>query len=343
MGYPHFAPTLLWNLSLPTELGVKKPANIFAFSSDDKFLFTLHEDQGGILWDLTATSLPRKLEFSQDNPNSKHPIRAAALDANEGIIIAFGLAHPAEYYNIPKNDTKLKLAEYVLPVANDVKVSRDSKVFALTTGTVVEIWDAHSFQRVKILTSNVEIQTPFEKVALSQDNKYAATVDSEGRFFVWGLDNDFHKVSQNREVGIDLGQGWIPTSIGLGEQNFVMATLKKRTTSGQDSWMLMSWGYKHEGPDNTLYAKEYPKCALTCVAPSTEFSVSLTPEGHLRGSDSMLWPLFSTEKGASKKGKVVSCGMSESSKVFAAARTNGRLAVWRLYTKDADPNERYPG
>lgn len=49
MGYPHFAPTLLWNLSLPSELGVKKPADIFAFSLDDKFLFTLHEDEGGIL------------------------------------------------------------------------------------------------------------------------------------------------------------------------------------------------------------------------------------------------------------------------------------------------------
>ncbi|KAF3067114.1 putative wd-40 repeat-containing serine threonine protein kinase protein [Daldinia childiae] len=343
MGYPHFAPTLLWNLPLPSELGVKKPANIFAFSLDDKFLFTLHEDQGGILWDLTTTSLPRKLEFGQDNPSSKHPIRAAALDGNNGLIIAFGLTHPAEYYNIPKDGTLLKLANYVLPVANDVKVSRDGSVFAFTTGATVELWDAHSFQEVKVLIPNVETRNQFEKVALSQDNKYVATIDSEGQFFVWGLDNDFHKVSQNSEVGIDLGQGWIPSSIGLSEHNFVMAALRKRTTLGQDSWMLMSWGYKYEGPDNTLYAKEYPNCALTCVAPSTVFSVSLTPEGHLRGSDSMLWPLFSTEQGASKKGKAVSCGISESSKVFAAARTNGRVAVWRLYTQDADPNERYPG
>ncbi|KAI0850637.1 hypothetical protein F5Y00DRAFT_34609 [Daldinia vernicosa] len=343
MGYPHFAPTLLWNLPLTSELGVKKPVNIFAFSPDDRFLLTLHENEGGILWDLAATSLPRKLEFGQDNTGSKHPIRAAALDGNGGLIIAFGLAHLAEYYNIPKDGKTLKLSEYVIPAANDVKVSRDGEIFALTTGTTVELWDAHSFQRVRIFEPNVENPNPFEKVALSQNNKYVAAVNSEGRFFVWGLDNDFHKVSRNKEVGIDLEQGWIPTSIGLGERSFVMATLKKRTTSGQDTWMFISWGYKYEGPDNTLYARECPSYPLTCVAPSTEFTVSLTHEGYLRGSDSMFWPLFSTDQGASKKGKVVSCGISESSKLFAAARSNGRVAVWRLYTKDADPNERYPG
>ncbi|KAI0110247.1 hypothetical protein F4814DRAFT_426320 [Daldinia grandis] len=343
MGYPHFAPTLLWNLPLPSELGVKKPANIFTFSPNDESLLTLHENQGGILWDLTTASLPQKLEFGQDNTSLKYPIKAAALDGNGGLIIAFGLAHPAEYYRIPKDGTVLKLTAHLLPAANDVKVSRDSKAFAFATGTTAELWDAHSFQSARVLTPNVDTQPPFEKVALSQNTKYIATIDSEGRFFVWGLDDGFCKVSRNREVGIDLEQGWIPTSIGLSEHNFVTATLQKRMASGRDSWMSMSWGYKYEGPDNTLHARECPDCALTCVAPSAEFSVSLTPEGHLRGSDSMLWPLFSTEQGASKKGKVVSCGMSESSKILAAARTNGRVAVWRLYTKDADPNERYPG
>lgn len=49
MGYPHFAPTVLWNLPLPSELGINKPASVFAFSQDDKLLITLHDCQGGIL------------------------------------------------------------------------------------------------------------------------------------------------------------------------------------------------------------------------------------------------------------------------------------------------------
>ncbi|KAI1375527.1 hypothetical protein F4677DRAFT_421555 [Hypoxylon crocopeplum] len=344
MGYPHFAPTLLWNLPLPSELGINKPADIFAFSPDDKLLLTLHEEQNAILWDLAANSLPRKLGFGRDNACSRLSVKAAALlGESGGFLVVFGVGHPAQHYDILNEAAGSRLSEHVLPAANDVSISRDGRLIVLTTGTTMELWDAQSLQRTQVLTARVEIHSPFEKAAISQDEKYAAAVDAEGRFSVWGLADDFFKASRNKEVGIELGVGWSPTSIGLNEQGFVMAVLRKRTSPGQDSWMLMSWGYKYEGPDNTLYAKEYSSCALACVAPSTEFNVVLTPKGHLSGRDSAFWRLFATGQGASKKGKVVSSGISGSSKMLAAARTNGRLAVWRLYTKDADPNEPYPG
>ncbi|KAI2605531.1 hypothetical protein GGR54DRAFT_445086 [Hypoxylon sp. NC1633] len=343
MGWPHFAPTLLWNLPLPSEFGINRPPSIFAFSCDDKLLLTLHEDQGGILWDLTANSSPRKLEFGQDGASSRKPVKAAVLlSASGGIIAVFGVGHPAQHYSILGESTGLQLSAHVLPAANDVQVSRDGGLIALATDTTVELWDAQSFQRTKVLTPTIETHSPFEKVAISEDNKYAAIVDPRGRFSVWGLADDFHRTSRNEEVGAELGDGWITTSIGLSER-FVTAVLRRRDSSGQDAWTLMSWGYMYYGPDNSLYAKEFPSCALACVAPSTEFNVVLSPEGHLSGKDCGFWPLFGTSQGASKKGKVVSSGISGSSKVFAAARTNCRLSVWRLYTKDADPNERYPG
>ncbi|KAI8962951.1 hypothetical protein F5Y11DRAFT_320931 [Daldinia sp. FL1419] len=338
MGYPHFAPTLLWNLPLPSELGCDKPANIFAFSPDDKFLLTLHEKQGGILWDLSAASSPQKLEIGE-----KHRIKAATLDSNRGLLVVFGSDQPAEYYIISQDAKTLQLTNHVLPAAHDIKISRDGKIFAFMTQTTVELWDAKCFKKTKVLVSDDTIQNPFEKVALSQDSNYASIVDSEGRFIIWGLNDDFYKISRNKEVGVDLGEGWIATSIGLGEEGFAMATLRKRIASGRDLWAQISWGYKYDGPDNTLHYRECPGHALSCIAPSTAFSVSITPEGRLRGSDSMMCLLFSTKQGVSKKGKVVSCGISDSSKILSVARTNGRIAVWRLYTEDADPNERYPG
>lgn len=269
------------------------------------------------------------------------------VGASLGLIVVFGIDHAAQHYDILDETSGLTSSpsKSILPAANDVKVSRDGKLVVFATETTVELWDAPSSQKIRVLTSQVSTHGPFEKVAISQDGNYTAGVDSQGRFSVWGLADGFHKVSRNDEVGVEIGDGWSPTSIGLNEKTFVIAAMRKRALTGNDAWMLVSWGYKYEGPDNTLRAEEYPypNCALACAAPSTEFNVVLAPDGNLNGMDGVFWKLFGTGQGASKKGKVISCGISGSSKLFAAARTNGRLIVWRLYTKDADPDEPYPG
>ncbi|KAI0377146.1 hypothetical protein F5Y04DRAFT_191870 [Hypomontagnella monticulosa] len=344
MAYPHFAPTVLWNLPLPSELGINKPAGVFAFSQDDKLLVTLHDGQGGILWDLTANSSPRKIEFDKNDACLKQSVKAAAMiGVSLGLIVAFGTDHPAQHYNILDEDSGLKASpsNTVLPAATDVGVSRDGKVATFTTGTTVEVWDALTLHKTRVLTSEVPINGPFERVAISQDNNYTAAVNSQGKLSAWGLTDDFHKVSRNEEVGVGIGNGWSATNIGLNK-TFVMAVLRKRGSADGDAWMLVTWGYKYEGPENTLYGHEYPKCALACVAPNAEFNITLSTSGSLSGKDSVLCRIFGSGQGVSKKGKILSCGISGSSKMLAAARTNGRLTVWRLYTTEPDPSKRYP-
>ena len=340
MKRPDCSPTLLLHVPLPTELHIKKPASAFAFRPDDTLLLTVHEEEGGILWDLTMAAPPQKLDFKQDQTFPIQPVKSVVLlGASGGFVLAFGTDHPAQHYEIINESPGFRVAKHtLLPAANDVAMSQDGKTIAFSTGTTVEVWDGTGLRRNRVLSPTVIPRSPFQKVAISEDSKYTAAVDSTGQLTVWDITNDFRKVSPDQEFALDLGSGWQPTSIGL-DNLFAMAVLRNSPPPGQQpDWTLVKWGFAYQGPDRTFYHQDFPPCAQACIPPSPDFTVALTTQGQVMGKDAAMFPIFCTSAGASKKGKVVSCSISGSSKMLAAARSNGRLTVWRLYTKEVDPS-----
>ncbi|KAI1201816.1 hypothetical protein F5X97DRAFT_288354 [Nemania serpens] len=334
MRRPEFAPTLLLHVPLPIELHIKEPASIFAFAPDDKLLLTVHGGEGGILWDLTLASSPRKLDFRRDESISTQLITTAALlGEGRGFILGFGINHPARHYEIVDGSPGFRVSKQTLPAANDIAISQDGKTIVISTGTAVEVWDRTTVELRKVLSPDVDVIPPslFEKVVISDDSSYAAAVTATGQLTVWGIEGDFYKVSPGQELGLDLGEGWQPASMGLNNI-FAMAVLRR--PAPQPDWVLVNWGFAYQGPERTLYHQDFPPCALACVPPSPDFVMMLTVQGHVMVKDTAMFAFFSTSKGASKKGKVVSCGVSGSGKMLAVARSNGRLAVWRLHTRE---------
>ncbi|KAI1184950.1 hypothetical protein F5B17DRAFT_446535 [Nemania serpens] len=334
MRHPEFAPTLLLHVPLPIELHIQKPASIFAFGPDDKRLLTVHKDEGGILWDLTLTSPPRKFDIKHDEAVFTQLITSAVLlGEGRGFILGFGIDHPARHYEIASESPGFRVSGQTLPAANDIAVSRDGKTIVISTGTTVEVWDGTTIKLRRVLSPDVNGMPPslFEKVVISDDARYTAAVNATGQLTVWGIEDDFYKVSPNQELGLDLGEGWQPASIGLNNL-FAMAVLRR--PAPQPDWILVKWGFVYQGTDRTLYHQDFSPCALACVPPSPDFVLMLTAQGGVAVRDTAMFPLFSTDQSASKKGKVISCGVSGSGKMLAVARSNGRLAVWRLHTRD---------
>ncbi|KAI1110627.1 hypothetical protein F5Y14DRAFT_428246 [Nemania sp. NC0429] len=330
-----FAPTLLLHLPLPIELDIKKPASIFAFAPDDKVLLTVHGNEGGILWDLTLASSPRKLDFKQDGTVSTQLITSAVLlGEGRGFILGFGINHPARHYEMVDGSPGFGASEKTLPAANDIAISQDGKIIVFSTGTTVEVWDATTVELKRVLSPTADDIRPslFEKVVISGDSRITAAVNATGQLNVWGIEDDFYKVSPDRECGLDLGDGWQPASISL-DKIFAMAVLRRPGPS-QTDWVLVRWGFAYQGPDRTLYYQDFPPCALACIPPSPDFVIMLTAQGRVVVKDTVMFPICWTDKGASKKGKVVACGSSGSGKMLAVARSNGRLAVWRLNTQE---------
>ncbi|GAP85322.1 putative wd-40 repeat-containing serine threonine protein kinase protein [Rosellinia necatrix] len=336
MIYSTIAPTPLLHIPLPIRLGIKKPAGIFAFTPDDKLLLTVHKDEGGILWDLTLIKRPRKLDFKQDNSISRQPITSAGLLGEQrGFILGFGNNHPAQHHEIVDESPGFRVSKHTLPAANDVAISRDGRTIAFSTGSSIEIWDGTTIELKRVLLANAIPSSPFEKVVISGDSRHAAAVNATGQLTVWGIDDDFYKVSPNQEFGLNLGKGWQPVGVGLDHIFAIAALRQSAPPGGQANWTLVTWGFAYQGPDRTLYHKDFPPCALACVPPIPDFNIMLNAQGRVMGSDMTMFPLYFTDKGASKKGKVVSCSISGSANMLAVARSNGNLTVWKLHLSEA--------